>query len=33
MITESGFAVVNKEKIKHPQDKMPILYIVAELRR
>lgn len=32
MITESGFAVVNKEKIKHPEDRMPILYIVAERR-
>ena len=33
MIAESGFAVVNKEKIKHPEDRMPILYIVAERRR
>ena len=30
MITESGFAVVDKEKIKHPEDRMPLLYIVAE---
>jgi len=32
MITESGFTVVNKETIKHPEDRMPILYIVAERR-
>jgi phosphatidylethanolamine/phosphatidyl-N-methylethanolamine N-methyltransferase len=30
MIAESGFAVVNKEKIQHPEDRMPVLYIVAE---
>ena len=30
MIKQSGFAVVDKERIKHPQDKMPILYIVAK---
>ncbi len=30
MIAESGFTIVNKETIKHPEDRMPILYIVAE---
>jgi len=30
MIKESGFTVVNKEIIKHPEDKMPLVYIVAE---
>ena len=29
MISESGFTVVKKEIIKHPQDAMPIIYIVA----
>ena len=30
MIAESGFTIVNKETIKHPEDRMPLLYIVAE---
>jgi len=30
MIAESGFTIVNKEAMKHPEDRMPILYIVAE---
>ncbi len=30
MINATGFSVVKKERIKHPEDKMPILYIVAE---
>ena len=32
MIAGSGFTIMNKEKIKHPEDKMPILYIVAKKR-
>ena len=33
MIAESGFSIVKKENIniKHPGDRMPILYFVAEL--
>jgi ubiquinone/menaquinone biosynthesis C-methylase UbiE len=30
MICEAGFTVVKKERIKDPEDKMPMLYIVAE---
>jgi len=30
MVAKSGFTIVNKETIKHPEDRMPILYIVAE---
>ena len=33
MIAESGFTIVSKEIIKHPEDMMPILYIVAERRK
>ncbi len=33
MIAESGFAIVKKETIKHPEDRMPILYTVAERRK
>ena len=33
MIAESGFSIVKKENIKHPGDRMPILYFVAELNR
>lgn len=33
MIAESGFTIVNKETVKHPEDRMPILYIVAERRK
>ena len=29
MINASGFSIVKKERIKHPEDRMPILYIVA----
>ncbi len=32
MIAKSGFTIANKETIKHPEDRMPILYIVAEMR-
>jgi len=32
MVAKSGFTIVNKETIKHPKDRMPILYIVAERR-
>ena len=32
MINGYGFTVVNKETIKHPEDRMPILYIAAERR-
>jgi len=30
MIAGSGFTIVNKEAIKHPEDRIPMLYIVAE---
>ena len=33
MINASGFTIVNKETIKHPEDKMPMLYIVAEKKK
>ncbi len=33
MIAGSGFTIMNKEKIKHPEDKMSILYIVAKRRK
>lgn len=29
-INKSGFTVVKKEKIKHPGDRMALLYVVAE---
>ena len=29
MVSEAGFSIVKKERIKHPEDRMPILYIVA----
>jgi ubiquinone/menaquinone biosynthesis C-methylase UbiE len=32
MISEAGFSIVNKEIIKDPQDKMPLLYVLAELK-
>jgi ubiquinone/menaquinone biosynthesis C-methylase UbiE len=32
MVNGYGFTVVNKETIKHPEDRMPILYIAAERR-
>jgi len=30
MIAESGFDVVNKETVRHPEDRVPIIYILAE---
>ena len=33
MTAESGFGIVKIENIKHPEDRMPILYFVAELNR
>ena len=33
MISESGFSVVKKEIIKHPEDTMSIIYIVATKRK
>ena len=33
MINASGFTIVNKETMKHPEDMMPILYIAAERRK
>ncbi len=33
MITESGFIVVKKEIMKHPEDAMPLLYILGELKK
>ncbi|VUT25897.1 MAG: hypothetical protein MOIL_01292 [Candidatus Methanolliviera sp. GoM_oil] len=32
MVAKSGFTIVNKEIMKHPEDKMPLIYIVAEKR-
>jgi len=32
MIRDSGFSIVNKEILKNPQDKMPLLYVLAELK-
>ena len=32
MISESGFSIVNKEIVRDPQDKMPLLYTIAERR-
>lgn len=32
MIEESGFTVVTREIIKHPEDTLPLIYIVAERR-
>ena len=32
MIRDSGFSIVNKEILKDPQDKMPLLYVLAELK-
>ena len=33
MITESGFSITKKEIMKHPEDMIQILYIVAERRK
>ena len=33
MIRDSGFSIVNKEILKEPQDKMPLLYVLAELKK
>ena len=30
MIAESGFSIINKEIIRDPKDKMPLLYIIAK---
>jgi len=30
IIEESGFAILNKETIKHPEDTFPLIYVVAE---
>ncbi len=32
MLSKAGFSILNKEMIKHPEDVMPLLYIVAERR-
>jgi ubiquinone/menaquinone biosynthesis C-methylase UbiE len=32
MIRDSGFSIVNKEILKDPQDKMPLIYVLAELK-
>lgn len=32
MIKGSGFSIVKKEIMKNPQDKMPLLYVLAELK-
>ena len=32
MIRDSGFSIVNKEILKDPQDMMPLLYVLAELK-
>lgn len=32
MIRDSGFSIVNKEILKDPQDRMPLLYVLAELK-
>jgi ubiquinone/menaquinone biosynthesis C-methylase UbiE len=32
MIRDSGFSIVNKEILKNPQDMMPMLYVLAELK-
>jgi ubiquinone/menaquinone biosynthesis C-methylase UbiE len=32
MIRDSGFSIVSKEILKDPQDKMPLLYVLAQLK-